>query len=138
MPTNAVIITDALQEIQVVADGQTASASELADGLTELNQMMAVWAVDDMDVCYFPQDTASDACPIPIWAEQAVKANLAINLCSIFGIAVRAETAKRAINGAEFIAKTVINAKLEGADMDTMPLGKTNLGDILNGTYYGN
>ena len=136
MPTNTKIITDALNEIQAVADGQTASASELADGLTELNQMMSMWAVNDMDIGYFPQDTGSDACPIPIWAEQPVKANLAINLCAIFKIPVTAETAKRAINGAEFVAKMIINSELEGADMDHMATGPASRRwDITTGSY---
>ena len=123
MPTNTKIITDALMEIAVVADGQTASASELADGLTELNQMMAVWTIDDKNIGYFPQDTGSDTCPIPIWAEQAVKTNLAVNLAAIFRVPVSPETLVRAGNGLTFVAKKCINAKLEGVDNDHMPYG---------------
>jgi len=126
MPTNTVIITDALQEVAIVADGQTASASELADGLTELNQMMAMWAINDRDVGYFPQDTGSDTCPIPIWAEQAVRSNLAVNLAAIFRVPVSQATAMRASEGKDFITKTCINAKLEGVDNDHMPYGSPN------------
>ena len=57
MPTNTSLITDALKAAAIIADGQTASASELADGLTALNRMMAVWAQDGKDIGYFPQDT---------------------------------------------------------------------------------
>jgi len=123
MPTNTKIITDALQEIQVVAEGQTASAAELATGLTELNQMMSMWRINDMDIGYFPQDTASDDCPIPDWAEQAVKSNLAVNLAAAFKFPVSRETIKRAMDGADFIAKVVINSTLEGVDNDHMPYG---------------
>ena len=123
MPTNTKIITDALQEIAIVADGQTASASELADGLTELNQMMAEWSIDDMDVGYFPQDTGSDTCPVPIWAERGVKANLAVALAASYRVSVSAETAFKATDSLSFIAKTCINNKVEGVDNDHMPQG---------------
>ena len=136
MPTNTKIITDALQKAQIIADGQTASASELADGLTELNQMMAMWAVDDMDIGYFPQDTGSDTCPIPIWAEGAVKANLTVALCAAFGVAVKPETLGQAMSGSMFIAKMVINSNLEGVDMDNMPNGTaTTRWNINSGSF---
>lgn len=123
MPTNTVIITDSLQEIGAVADGQTATASQLADGLTTLNRMMAIWTEDDMDVGWFPQDTGSDTIPIPTWAEEAVQANLGINLCSLFRITATPELIIRASEGRDFIAKKVINHNLEGADMDHIPYG---------------
>jgi len=136
MTTNTVLITNALGEAQIVADGQTASASELADGLIELNNMMAMWAAFDKDIGYFPQDTGSDKCPIPIWSEQAVQANLVVNLCAIFKVPVSQETAKRAIEGANFIAVKCINNKLEGANMDTMPLGSNSVRrNILTDSY---
>jgi len=136
MTTNTALITNALREPQIIADGQTASASELAIGLKELNNMMAMWAVDDKDIGYFPQDTGSDTCPIPIWSEQAVQSNLSINLCAVFKFPVSTETAKRAIEGANFIAKMVINSKLEGANMDTMPLGSNSVRkNILTDNY---
>lgn len=133
MPTNTEIITDALQAGAIIADGQTASASELADGLTALNRMMQVWTQDDMDVGFFPQDTASDTCPIPTWAEEAVQDNLTVRLCKVFRVPVSPEVAVRASEGVSFVAKMVINEKLEGANMNHMPLGGNLRGDILNG-----
>lgn len=127
MPTNTAMITDALKDIAIIADGQTASASEIADGLKALNQMMAAWSVNDMDVGYFPQDTASDACPIPVWAEEAVRANLALSLSRVFRVPVSAEVAMSASDGSALVAKQVINNKIEGVDMDHMPIGVSRI-----------
>lgn len=126
MPTNTEIITDALQAAAIIADGQTASASELSDSLTALNRMMLTWTQDDMDIGYFPQDTGSDACPIPVWAEEAVQDNLTMRLCKIFRVPVSTEVAIRASEGASYIAKMCINNKLEGVDNDHMPQGYSN------------
>lgn len=126
MPTNTVMITDALLDIAIVADGQTASASQISDGLKSLNQMMATWAVSDMDIGYFPQDTASDDCPIPTWSEEAVRANLGVALASAYRVPVSLEIAQKATTGASTVARMVINNKLEGVDNDHMPQGASN------------
>jgi hypothetical protein len=46
MATATSIITDALKEIGVVADGETPSSSESSDGLRALNRLMALWSND--------------------------------------------------------------------------------------------
>jgi len=123
MPTNTALITDSLGEIGAVADGQTASASDLADGLKALNRMMAIWTEDSMDIGWFPQDTGSDTIPIPVWAEEAVQANLGLKLCSLYRITPTNDLINKAVEGIEFVAKKVINHNLEGVDMDHMPYG---------------
>lgn len=138
MPTNTSLITDALKAAAIIADGQTTSASELADGLTALNRMMAVWKEENKDIGFFPQDTASDDCPIPKWAEEAVQDNLTVRLCKIYRVPVSPEIAMSASNGDDFITKMVINENLEGANMNNMPASSNVRGSILNGTYYGN
>lgn len=123
MPTNTAFITDSLRDIAVVADGSAADASELQDGLKALNRMMAAWTVADKEIGYFPQDTLADSIPIPVWAEEAVQACLAIKLAAVFRVAVRPELAIKAMEGESLITRTCINAKLEGLDMDHMATG---------------
>jgi len=135
MTTNTALITDALGEIGAVADGQTASASQLADGLKALNRMMAIWTEDDMDIGWFPQDTGSDTAPVPIWAEEAVQANLGIKLASLFRISVTNELIDKAVTGKSFVAKKCINHKLEGVDMDHLPYGGGKFYDIDTDTF---
>lgn len=49
------IITRALQILNVVEDGATASANQLSDGLTTLNNMLEAWALDRMSVYYIAE-----------------------------------------------------------------------------------
>ena len=123
MPTNNAMINDALSEIQIAPEGVTANATQLADGLTELNRMMAEWTENDMDVGYFPQDTGTDSIPVPTWAERAVQANLAANLASFYRIPITIDLAQKASDSAAFVAKKCINSNLKGVDMDHLPIG---------------
>lgn len=50
MTTAADIINQALKDIEVIGEAETASSETLADALTALNQMLALWAVDGMYV----------------------------------------------------------------------------------------
>lgn len=50
MTTAADMITQCLKDIEVIGEAETASAETLADALTALNQMLALWALDGMYV----------------------------------------------------------------------------------------
>ena len=47
MATNSEIITDALREINVISEVDSASAEQGSTGLTKLNRMIALWRVQD-------------------------------------------------------------------------------------------
>lgn len=123
MPTNTAFLTDALQEIGIVADGATAESGDLQTALDVMNRMMAEWAISDKNIGYFPQDTLADSVPVPIWAEKGVNANLAVELASVFRVPVTQELLSKAIGGEMVIVRYCINNKLEGANMDNMAIG---------------
>lgn len=50
MTTAADIIQQCLKDIEVIGEGETASAETLADALTALNQMLSLWALSGMYV----------------------------------------------------------------------------------------
>lgn len=50
MPTAADIINLALKDVEVIGESETASAETLADALTTLNQMLALWSVQGVYV----------------------------------------------------------------------------------------
>jgi len=52
MATVRDIITQALKRIRVIASGETPQASDIADGLTALNQMMSGWATNGVNVLH--------------------------------------------------------------------------------------
>lgn len=50
MPTAADIINLALKDVEIIGESETASAETLADALTTLNQMLALWSVSGVNI----------------------------------------------------------------------------------------
>lgn len=136
MTTNIVVIGDALREINVISEVETPSAEQGAHGLRKLNEMVESWTESDVELGYFAQSSTTDDCPIPAWAEKAVKAKLAIELAPTYGASISAELLIKADEGWSTILRKCINEKLTGADMTHLPYGTGHFGsgfDITNG-----
>ncbi len=121
--TNQELIDKALSELHVLGSGESADATDSADAMDILNQMMAAWAVSDKDIQFFPQDTLGDTTPVPIWAEEAVISNLAIKLAPTFEAEVTPVLVQKASEGETVVARSVINIKLTNTDNSHLPLG---------------
>ena len=131
MSTNQQVIDRAGYELGKLEKGASMDATDSADAMTDLNNMMAEWRVSDRDFNWFPQDTLSETCPIPDWAERGVISNLAVSLGALFTIPVKAETAVKAQNGINAITRTLFNLNLEQADMTHLPQGRDSGRNIL-------
>ncbi len=129
--TNQEVINQALLEINVIEDGDSANADQSSDTLQKLNQMMAEWAVSDKDLHFFPQSDLTDVCPIPIWAEDGVVNNLAVKCAPSFAFAVSALLYEKAKSGSNVIARTCMNLKLKNTDMSHLPAGNGYRSNIL-------
>lgn len=127
MSTNLQIVTDALRSIGVLDETETPSAEQGSYCLRQLNQMMALWDVEDVTLGYFAQSSTADTCPIPDWAEQGVWGKLALKVASHFGAQVPIGTVASADEGYTVILRTLINMRLEGSDMSHMPAGTGRL-----------
>ena len=135
MSTNQQIVDRAAYELGYIEYGKNLDATDGADAMADLNAMMAEWRVSDKDLNWFSQDTLSETCPIPDWAERGVISNLAVSLGAVFNVAVSNETAIKASNGSNVIARTLINHNLEQADMSHLPQGEGRAGrNILTDT----
>lgn len=122
--TNQQVINKALQELYVLESGQSPSSDESSDVLALLNQMMAEWAVSDKDLNFPPQDTLSDTCPIPTWAERGVIASLAIEAAPMFDAVISSALVAKYEDGVTTITRTLINHNLEKTDMSHLPQGQ--------------
>jgi hypothetical protein len=131
MSTNQQIIDRAAFELGYIESGSSVDATDSADALTDLNNMMAQWRVSDRDFNWFPQDTLSAVCPIPDWAERGIISNLAVSLGATFTVPVKSETIVKASDGINAITRTLINLNLEPADMTHLPLGRDSGHNIL-------
>ena len=134
MATNLQIITDALQELGIVPEGDEATAAQGEQALRYLNRIMAEYQVGD-GLSFAPQDTLSDTCPIPLWAENAIVALLAGNLASPMRVNIRPELVARIDAAATSLRRTLINLKLQGADMSNIHLGSSRYWNINTGTW---
>ena len=123
MATNIEVISDALRDLNVIAEVQTASAEQGAHGLRKLNEMLEAWTEQDIELGYFKQSSTTDDCPIPEWALKGVKAALAIDIAPVYGATVSAELAKKFDDGFGLIQRKCMVERMRGADMDHLPRG---------------
>ena len=135
MATNQQVIDFALGKIGVIEAGETANATDSATTLTVLNTMMAEWRERSMDLNWFTQDTLTDTAPIPEWAEEGVKSNLAVRAATDFRANVPPALLTEAMTGRRTIGNTLISQELDNADMSHLPWGdgRTSQYDIENG-----
>jgi len=129
--TNTDLIADALRELGVISEIQTPSAEQGAHALRKLNQMMFEWAENGLDLGYFEQQTQSDTCPIPQYAENGVTCQLALRLASNYGQTVSQELAASAIAGYETICRSLMNLKIPEVDLTNRPRGRNGVWNIL-------
>lgn len=130
--TNVQVITAALAELGLVPEGEAATGQQGLDGLRALNQMLAAWEVLDMDLQFPQQDTLSDVCPIPVWAEEGVISNLAVKLAPIMRAPISQSLAIKASTTHNDIATILMSQNARTADMTHMPRTYYR-SDILNG-----
>lgn len=90
------LLTDAYLELNVIRENQALSAEQAATGLRKLNQMLADWEKDGIDLGYYPQTLLTATVPITPDAERGVMLNLVIELAGAFGAQVSAATARNA------------------------------------------
>ena len=125
MTTNVSIIQQAYQIIGVVGESQTVSAEQGQTGLDTLNELMASLSTEDIDIGYFKQESTTDDCPIPEWAERGIVSKLAQELLAVYPSAqVIPKIMDDDTNGFAVIRRMCMNRKL--VDQDTRYLG---LGD---------
>jgi hypothetical protein len=124
--TNVEIIGDALRELGVISEIQTPSAEQGAHALRKLNQMMAEWKDVKVDLGYYAQDTMSDTCPIPEYAENGVLTQLALRLAPNYGAQVPPELAIAANTGWTVIFSRMVNQNTNEVNRYNRPRGSGN------------
>jgi hypothetical protein len=124
MPTTLAVIEDALREINVISEVDSASSEQGSFALRKLNQMMALWEERDINnLGWYPQPNTSGTIPIPDYAELAVTTGLAIALAPKYGASISAELAAVAQSAFSTVQRKSISEKLDNADMSHLPFG---------------
>jgi len=130
--TNQELIDRALIAAGIIEAGAAGDATDSADALEMLNEMMADWDKGSIKLNWFTQDTLGETVPVPIWARGAVITNLAIHWCDEAQINAPAGLERRADVLRTSLARTLINKNLDNADMTHLPMGsgRTGIYDI--------
>ncbi len=126
--TNLEVIDDALREINVISEVDTASAEQGSYALRKLNQMMEVWKEEGISFGYFRQSSTAGTCPIPDWAESAVSTSLAVMCAAKYGATVSIELAAVLRSHYNMVLRKSISEKLDNTDMSHMPIGQGHFG----------
>lgn len=84
MATAADVINSALGKISVRASEQPIEASELADSMDELNDMMSEWAGSGLPTGFTRVSKANDPITVQDSFLAAIKNNLAIRIATLF------------------------------------------------------
>ena len=119
--TNVDLISDALRELGVISEIETASAEQGAHGLRKLNQMMAERSELADYMGWFRQTSTGDNCPITEDWESYVMCALAARLASNYGATVSTELAAQIVEGESRLLRAQVNSAMPEMDLSNRP-----------------
>ena len=82
MATNLDVITTALRIVNIIDENQPATPELAAEGLEAMNDLLADWEADGIELGYFPQTILADTSPIEDQDLRGVKYNLALEIAA--------------------------------------------------------
>lgn len=131
MSTNLDIITDAYRKANIINDRQVPTATQGAQGLTLLNDMMSDWEEDGIELGYFPQTLLADTIPTETKHDRGIKYNLARGIAGDNGTPVPAETLR--IAELTFARLEKSTTEVIETDFSHIPLGRRAIFDVTTG-----
>ena len=128
MATNLEVISDALGLLSVLGEGDTATAEQGEHGLRVLNDLMAEWTADGIDVGHFPQSDVSEDFPASYTVLLAVKYGLALALAPHYQKPV--DVAVGALAGKYYLRllRDAVKSKMVESDMTHLPVSEGGSG----------
>ena len=130
MATNLDVITSSLRLLNVINSIQVPTAEQDAQGLTILNDMMADWEQDGIELGYYPQTASSDTIPVLDQYLRGIKYNLAFEMAPFFGTSLTQEALAIAQETKDRLVKGTV--EVVDSSFGHMPAGNTGYYDINN------
>jgi hypothetical protein len=122
METAGTVVNDALSEVMSETMEHPREADDLWLGIRHLNRMMASWEARGLKLNFTKIENPDDELTVPAGAIKAIIENLAISLCSSFGVGVSPSLAASA--GESMKAVYAICADIKPAQIPKdLPLG---------------
>lgn len=125
MATGTSVIERALTKLGIRAAESPVTASEIQDGLDQLNDMLSSWENSGLVLGFQPLENASDTLRVPRHALAAIKANLAIFMAPEYGRVVSEALAAEASNTKNELRISLVDMG-EVNYPNTLPLGSGN------------
>lgn len=125
MATGADVIKGALRRLQVIEDETPIEASEINDGLEDLNDWGSAHEVGFLELGFVPLDQPADTINIPFQALGYFKDQLALYMAGQYG----APIPQSLVLSADKTLKYALNAFQRPTDVaypDTLPIGSGN------------
>lgn len=128
MATNLDVITEAMQKANIINEKETPSGTQGEKGLTLLNDLMADWEEDGIELGFYPQTSLSGTIPVDDRHLRGVKYNLARAMAADYGIDLPSETVRIAELTFDRLAKSTTETFT--TDFSHMPGGARGGYDI--------
>jgi len=127
MATARDVITRSLRKLKILASGETPEAQEADDCLEALNQMLAEWEIDGVDLAHIGL-ALDDTLDVPDSHLNGIALNLAMRIADDFGATITPSIAQEALNG----KNAIVAYHWSMADLtDENPLADRNLSNGL-------
>jgi len=123
------VLTQSLREIRVIRGTQTIPSDHLADGIKYLNQMIADWEADGIELGWYPVTAGSDTLRIQAENDAAVLYNLAVKLSGQYGAPLQPSTIAEAGRTFRRLEKSTI--QFVESDLSHVPMGRRRPYNIL-------
>ena len=127
-------IDQALYNLGYLEKGESADATDSADALRVMNQMLAEWEWAGKDLNWFSQDDLTATMPIPVWAERAAMTGLAIDLAGEFDVVPTQALYTKFDESRQTLTNRLMNTALNPSDMSHLPRGSGHY-DIETDSY---
>ena len=119
MITNTQLFKDALVLAGVLSEVENPSAEQGSSALRTLNEMLAEWEEDGIELGFFEQTSLSANCPLPDSAVSAVKYNLASKFGDEYGMPLSPKLEQLSQTKYKRLVRATIDT--EEADMTHLP-----------------
>lgn len=124
--SNVDLIRDSLGLLGVLRETQAPTAEQGKLGLRVLNEMMADWEADGIDLSYVPTDSLADDLSVDDGFIAPIKYSLAHLLAPYYGIQTPAVVLQMAIGYYNRVVRGIVNDQLQPVTLTNLPLGSAN------------
>lgn len=117
------LVTGSLRSIGVIGETQTPSAEQGQSAVTALNDLMASYEEDQIELGWNPKATTADTVELPLGHVEAIKSLLAMKLAGDYGVDPPVSVADAASRGYKRLLRMAIQMAMQTTRLNNVPRG---------------